>query len=82
MSFSPKVKERTEDYKPNPMNTFTNNSDGEEVLKGSFNPDYVMAKQTITDNYFRDKSLNGEHEEYDYAPVIVSSKYEKKDAVP
>ena len=81
MSFSPKVKERTDDYKPNPLNTVTSNVDSEDILKGSFNPDYVMGKQTITDNYFRDKSLNGEIEE-DYAPVIASSIYEKKDAAP
>jgi hypothetical protein len=81
MSFSPKVKERIDDYKPNPLNTVTSNLDGEDVLKGSFNPEYVMGKQTITDNYFRDKSLNGEIE-HDYAPVIVSSIYEKKDAAP
>jgi hypothetical protein len=62
------------------LNTVSSNVDGEDVLKGSFNPDYVMGKQTITDNYFRDKSLNGEGEEDEYAPVIVNSIYEKNNA--
>ena len=39
-----------------------------------------MGKQTITDNYFRDKSLNGEGGEDEYAPVIVNSIYEKNNA--
>jgi hypothetical protein len=62
------------------LNTVSSNVDGEDVLKGSFNPDYVMGKQTITDNYFRDKSLNGEGGEDEYAPVIVNSIYEKNNA--
>ena len=62
------------------MNTISSNIDGEDVLKGSFNPEYVMGKQTITDNYFRDKSLNAEGIEDDYAPVVMNSILEKNNA--
>ena len=39
-----------------------------------------MGKQTITDNYFRDKSLNAEGIEDDYAPVVMTSILEKNNA--
>jgi hypothetical protein len=44
LSFQPKVKMSISEYRPNPMNSINNNLDTDEVLKGSFNPDYVMAK--------------------------------------
>ena len=41
-SFAPGVRERTDSYRPNPLSTVNDKDDGQEVLKGSFNPDYIM----------------------------------------
>lgn len=57
------------EYRPN-----TNLSDGDEIVQGSFNPDYVMSKQLIADDYFKNKSLNADDDEDDnYQPVVVKN---------
>ncbi len=49
-SFVPKVTSRTESYNPNIESV--NEASAEALLKGSFNPDYVLESQQIRDNYF------------------------------
>jgi hypothetical protein len=70
-------------YRPNPMNSVHNKFDGEEILKGSFNPDYIMGKQTISENYFRDKSLNKDDEDDDgYQPITITDENMKPEFMP
>lgn len=53
-SFVPKVISSTDHYNPNvdSINHIMSNEDRNNLMRGSFNPDYNIEHQRITDNYF------------------------------
>jgi len=80
-SFIPQKTSSTNDYKPN-VDSINTQLEGQEVMQGSFNPEYQLKKddQMIKDNYFDKKNVIEEEnpDEYNASPIVIEEADDKE----